>query len=377
MQSLIAPETSAQAPRKRRERITMSLVRVMPPPQIPKALKQRLKCGRRWPRLHCSSSRRSGPSPAKFLSTPTAQSHPLRFTGTLRSWDDDRGFGFIAPTQGRSELFVHISAFPRDGSRPTLGEKLNYEPGRSDTGKPQAPRSAARRSPRQSHETLWHANRRNRIEASWVNVALPLDSIPVLIGKELQPQALRARSTLTPTLSRQREREHAGALSHKRKREHAGSLDRVLVGEGWGEGRPADWLNIVANQAPLGRARDVCRRPGGALQFGRRHDDGRWRGRICVHAPQAANDSKRSARTPGSEGGPYHRQRPGRPRVLPLRREHSRFANDFLGRSEVLREALPGHEDGRERRWCSLRAAVVHASVRQLTARVHAHTPIR
>jgi cold shock CspA family protein len=62
----------------------------------------------------------------------------MRLPGTLRSWNDDRGFGFIAPTHGGAELFVHVSEFPRDGSRPTVGEKLSYELGRGRDGKPQA-----------------------------------------------------------------------------------------------------------------------------------------------------------------------------------------------------------------------------------------------
>ena len=62
----------------------------------------------------------------------------MRLPGTLRSWNDDRGFGFIAPTHGGAELFVHISALPRDGSRPTVGEKLSYELGRGKNGQPQA-----------------------------------------------------------------------------------------------------------------------------------------------------------------------------------------------------------------------------------------------
>lgn len=62
----------------------------------------------------------------------------MRLTGTLRSWNDDRGFGFIAPTNGGAELFVHISALPRDGTRPTVGEKLTYELGRGRNGQPQA-----------------------------------------------------------------------------------------------------------------------------------------------------------------------------------------------------------------------------------------------
>jgi cold shock CspA family protein len=62
----------------------------------------------------------------------------MAFIGTLRSWNDERGFGFIAPTSGGRELFVHISAFPRDGSRPTVGETLTYELGRGKDGKPAA-----------------------------------------------------------------------------------------------------------------------------------------------------------------------------------------------------------------------------------------------
>ena len=62
----------------------------------------------------------------------------MPFIGTLRSWHDDRGVGFIAPTHGGAEVFVHISAFPRDGSRPTQGEQLRYELGRGKNGEVQA-----------------------------------------------------------------------------------------------------------------------------------------------------------------------------------------------------------------------------------------------
>ncbi len=62
----------------------------------------------------------------------------MRAQGILRTWHDDRGFGFIAPTQGGAELFVHISAFPRDGSRPLQGETLSYELARGADGRVQA-----------------------------------------------------------------------------------------------------------------------------------------------------------------------------------------------------------------------------------------------
>jgi cold shock CspA family protein len=62
----------------------------------------------------------------------------MRRKGTLRTWHEDRGFGFISPTDGGGELFVHISEFPRDGSRPTIGEWLSFEVGPGRDGKQQA-----------------------------------------------------------------------------------------------------------------------------------------------------------------------------------------------------------------------------------------------
>lgn len=76
----------------------------------------------------------------------------MRIDGTLAKWNDDRGFGFIAPVQGGPEVFAHISAFPRDGQRPRLGEPLSFEididkdgrkraKGISRPGRPAAPRA--------------------------------------------------------------------------------------------------------------------------------------------------------------------------------------------------------------------------------------------
>lgn len=51
----------------------------------------------------------------------------MRIHGTLSKWNDDRGFGFITPAEGGAEVFVHVSAFPRDGQRPQVGETLGFE----------------------------------------------------------------------------------------------------------------------------------------------------------------------------------------------------------------------------------------------------------
>jgi cold shock CspA family protein len=51
----------------------------------------------------------------------------VRTHGTLSKWNSDRGFGFITPASGSADVFVHISAFPRDRVPPRIGELVSFE----------------------------------------------------------------------------------------------------------------------------------------------------------------------------------------------------------------------------------------------------------
>lgn len=57
--------------------------------------------------------------------------------GKLCRWNDERGFGFIKPDAGGNDVFVHISAFPRNAEKPITGDSLTYDVEMRD-GKPQA-----------------------------------------------------------------------------------------------------------------------------------------------------------------------------------------------------------------------------------------------
>lgn len=50
-----------------------------------------------------------------------------RYEGKLKKWNAERGFGFITATDGGQDVFVHITAFARDGRQPTEGEPLTFE----------------------------------------------------------------------------------------------------------------------------------------------------------------------------------------------------------------------------------------------------------
>ena len=62
----------------------------------------------------------------------------MRQSGILKKWNDERGFGFIEPVQGGREIFVHISAFPRNEGRPALNESISFEIENDETGKSRA-----------------------------------------------------------------------------------------------------------------------------------------------------------------------------------------------------------------------------------------------
>ena len=62
----------------------------------------------------------------------------LRVHGTLIKWNADRGFGFIALTQTRDKIFVHILVFPRDGVRPRIGETISFEVNAAPDGRKRA-----------------------------------------------------------------------------------------------------------------------------------------------------------------------------------------------------------------------------------------------
>ncbi|MDH0868275.1 DUF1294 domain-containing protein [Mitsuaria sp. GD03876] len=62
----------------------------------------------------------------------------MRVEGRIVQWDDAKGYGFIAPSDGGPKRFAHIRAFGLRPRRPFVGERVSYQPGTDAQGKPRA-----------------------------------------------------------------------------------------------------------------------------------------------------------------------------------------------------------------------------------------------
>jgi cold shock CspA family protein len=61
-----------------------------------------------------------------------------RIDGTLKTWNADKGFGFVTPINGGQDIFVHVSDYPKRGGAPEVGERLSFEITLNKDGKKKA-----------------------------------------------------------------------------------------------------------------------------------------------------------------------------------------------------------------------------------------------
>jgi CspA family cold shock protein len=56
-------------------------------------------------------------------------------TGTVKWFNDQKGYGFITPDEGKDDLFVHFRQIAAEGHRSLAeGQRVEFEPNRGQKG---------------------------------------------------------------------------------------------------------------------------------------------------------------------------------------------------------------------------------------------------
>ncbi len=102
---------------------------------------------------------------------------PQRRSGVLADWSDERGFGFIMPSDGGRRVFAHISEFAKDAPRPASGDELSFVVGAGGDGRQQAVSIETIHSARAALQEIERRRpvERHRGRISW----LPIYVVPV------------------------------------------------------------------------------------------------------------------------------------------------------------------------------------------------------
>ena len=81
----------------------------------------------------------------------------IREKGKIVKWNDDKGFGFILPSDDQKNIFVHIKSFSDKSLRPTVGQEVTYTVQKNNDGK-----DSAIRVSRSTDNILRHRDSGNR-----------------------------------------------------------------------------------------------------------------------------------------------------------------------------------------------------------------------
>ena len=106
---------------------------------------------------------------------PPAGGSPVQSRGILIEWNNERGYGFIAPEDGGEKVFLHIKSLQPEASRPIVGEEFFYKLATDAKGRPRA-ENACQAMRHGKRDTPFHHSIFDALSRIW-----PLAFVPVFI----------------------------------------------------------------------------------------------------------------------------------------------------------------------------------------------------
>ena len=125
----------------------------------------------------------------------------MRTHGTLVKWNEERGFGFVSVGQAGAEVFVHVSAFPRDGVRPQVGEMLSFELVPGDGGRQEAIKVQRPGAARPAARPVRQPTGREPLLSNRQGIAASLAALLLLAGLGAVVMTLFRNEASTPELA--------------------------------------------------------------------------------------------------------------------------------------------------------------------------------
>lgn len=82
--------------------------------------------------------------------------------GRLKSWNDEKGFGFIINPQSANDIFIHISSFKNKNNRPQVNQQIRFRLSVDKRGRERADNAEIVKEKRQNRRVLIKQSRRKK-----------------------------------------------------------------------------------------------------------------------------------------------------------------------------------------------------------------------
>ena len=132
----------------------------------------------------------------------------MRTNGKITHWNAEKGYGFITPSSGAKQVFVHIRAFHNQAQQPAVGDMVTFELSTDRQGRPCAQQvtragEVLRREPRResAYQRKARHSRQSSSLAKTIGFLVVLGVLGVFVYTRIHEYLLRAEVTTLPVLS--------------------------------------------------------------------------------------------------------------------------------------------------------------------------------